>query len=184
MRRIVQFSFAIGLAALPTGALIAARQASPGPHIAVTFTSAARATAVTGRVYVAISRVNDRSPIDQTSPTGVPLFAVNVENLAPGQVAAIGPDAAGYPLASLRGLPDGDYWMEPFVNVYTRFARADGHVVWLHMDQWEGQNWKRAPGNLFGQPVRVHVDRTSTQTITLAADQVIPPVPVPADTAT
>src|SRR5579863_2960091 len=184
MRRIVQFSFAIGLAALPTGALIAARQASPGPHIAVTFTSAARATAVTGRVYVAISRVNDRSPIDQTSPTGVPLFAVNVENLAPGQVAAIGPDASGYPVASLRNLPAGDYWMEPFVNVYTRFPRADGHVVWLHMDQWEGQDWKRSPGNLYGHAVRVHFDPQSSAAIALVADQAIAPVQIPPDTAT
>src|ERR1700683_1342566 len=114
MRRIVQFSSAVSLAALLAVALTAARQAPSGPHIDVTFTAAARATAVTGRVYVAISRTNDRSPIDQTDPTGVPLFALNVEGLAPGDAAAIGPGAAGYPVASLRDLPAGDYWMEPF----------------------------------------------------------------------
>ena len=48
--------------------------------------------------------------------------------------------------------------MQPFVNVYTRFPRADGKTVWLHMDQWEGQNWKRSPGNLFGDPVQVQFD--------------------------
>ena len=47
--------------------------------------------------------------------------------------------------------------MQPFVNVYTRFPRADGHTVWLHNDQWEGQDWKRSPGNLFGDPVEGRV---------------------------
>jgi hypothetical protein len=184
MRRIVQFSSAVSLAALFAVALTAAHLPPPDPRLEITFTAAARAAAVTGRVYVAISRSNDRPPIDQTDPTGVPLFAVNVETLGPGQVAAIGPDAVGYPVATLRNLPAGDYWMEPFVNVYTRFPRADGHVVWLHMDQWEGQNWKRSPGNLYGRAVRVHFDPQSSAAIPLVVDQVIPPVHVPPDTAT
>jgi len=184
MRRIVQFSSAVSLAALFAVALRAAHLPPSGPRLDVTFTAAARAAAVTGRVYVAISRSNDRPPIEQTSPTGVPLFAVNVENLAPGQVAAIDADAAGYPVRSLRDLPAGDYWMEPFVNVYTRFPRADGHVVWLHMDQWEGQDWKRSPGNLYAHPVHVHFDPQSSAAIPLVADQVVPPIQVPPDTAT
>ena len=72
--------------------------------------------------------------------------------------------------------------MQPFVNVYTKFARADGHTVWLHMDQWEGQNWKTSPGNLFGDPVQVTFDPASTTPIRLIADKVIPPIQVPADT--
>ena len=60
-------------------------------------------------------------------------------------------------MASLRDIPAGEYWVQPFVNVYTRFARADGHTVWLHMDQWEGQDWKRSPGNLYGDPVKMQL---------------------------
>ena len=30
-----------------------------------------------------------------------------------------------------------------FVNVYSEFRRADGHVLWMHDDQWEGQRWTR-----------------------------------------
>jgi hypothetical protein len=71
--------------------------------------------------------------------------------------------------------------VQPFVNVYTRFDRADGRTVWLHMDQWEGQNWKRSPGNLYGEPVRVAWDPASRAPIRLVADRVIPPVTVPAD---
>ena len=99
-------------------------------------------------VYVAISRDNQPTPIEQTGPTGVPLFSNYVEQLAPGGAAVIGTAERGHPIASLRDIPAGDYWVQPFVNVYTRFPRADGHTVWMHMDQWEGQNWKRSPGNL------------------------------------
>ena len=155
----------------------------PGPRFTVTVPSKARAEAVTGRVYVAISKTNDRTPIQQADTNGVPLFAVNVESLAPGAPARIDGTTLGYPLKSLRDLPEGDYWAQAFVNVYTRFARADGHTVWMHMDQWEGQNWKRSPGNIEGKPVQIHFDPASSTPIALVADNLIPPITPPADTA-
>jgi enterochelin esterase-like enzyme len=155
---------------------------SEGPRIDVLFSREARAETVTGMVYVAISRDNRRSPIDQTSPTGVPLFSRFVDGLAPDAVATFTAEDRGHPLRSLRDLPAGEYWMQPFVNVYTRFPRADGHTVWLHNDQWEGQDWKRSPGNLFGDPVRVAFDPKSATPLRLVANRVIPPIPLPADT--
>lgn len=157
--------------------------AADGPRIEVGFSTAARAVPVTGRVYVAISRDNDKPPIQQVDVGGVPLFGRNVEALKPGETAAIGPDDFGAPLASLRDLPAGEYWMQPFVNVYTEFRRADGHIVWLHMDQWEGQDWKRSPGNLYGEPVKVRFDPASDAPIKLVADKAIASIPFPADTA-
>jgi hypothetical protein len=152
-------------------------------RIEVLFSKDARAERVTGMVYVAISRDNRRTPIEQTSPTGVPFFSRFVEQLAPDSAIAITADNRGHPVRTLRDLPAGEYWMQPFVNVYTRFPRTDGHTVWLHNDQWEGQNWKRSPGNLFGEPTKVTFDPKSTTPIRLTADQVIPPVQVPGDTA-
>ena len=178
---IIGITFASGLA----GAALTARQAAPaGLRFEIAFGKDARAEPVTGRVYVAISRTNDRQPIQQADSTGSPLFAKNVESLAPGATAVIGADDLGHPVASLRDIPEGDYWVQPFVNVYTKFARADGHTVWLHMDQWEGQNWRRSPGNLYGDAVKMHVSSSSTAPIRLVADKVIPPVQVPADTDT
>ena len=50
---------------------------------------------MTGRVYVAISKTNDRTPIQQTDTNGVPLFGVNVECAALRRNAAtIDADAA------------------------------------------------------------------------------------------
>jgi hypothetical protein len=157
------------------------RAAPSGPRIEIAFSKEARAEAVTGMVYVAISRDNQQSPIEQAAPTGAPLFSRFVEGLAPGTPAAITSDDRGHPVQSLRDLPAGDYWMQPFVNVYTRFPRADGKTVWLHNDQWEGQNWKRSPGNLLGDPVKVTFDPKSPAPIRLVANKAIPQVQPPAD---
>jgi hypothetical protein len=160
-------------------------QARPtdGPRVEIAFAAGARSEPVTGMVYLAISHDNKRTPIEQAGPTGAPLFSTYVEALGPGRAAAIDATAAGHPVASLRDIPAGEYWMQPVVNVYTRFARADGHTVWLHMDQWEGQDWKRSPGNLYGEPVKISWDPKASTPLRLTADKVIPPIEVPADTA-
>lgn len=170
------------IAAAATAAARARAQPAAGPRFEITVPARAHAEPITGMVYVAISRENQRTPIDQTGPTGTPLFSTPVDGLRPGGAAIIDSESRGHPVASLRDIPAGDYWVEPFVNVYTRFPRADGHTVWLHMDRWEGQQWKRSPGNLFGTPARIHIDPASSTPIRLVADQMIPPVRMPADT--
>jgi hypothetical protein len=175
------------LAALASGAVhLSAQPPAPsqagGLRVEISFSAAARSEPVTGMVYLAISKDNQNSPIQQTDPEGVPLFSAYVEGLKPGAPAIITRENRGHPVASLAGIPAGEYWVQPFVNVYTRFPRADGHTVWMHMDQWEGQNWKRSPGNLFGDPVKMRIDPSSTTPIKLVADKVIPPIKVAADT--
>jgi hypothetical protein len=172
-------------AILLLGALapLAAAAAQAAPRFEVTFSKQTRAEPITGRVYVALSRTSDarNTPIQQTDETGVPLFGLDVENLAAGAPAVIDATTFGYPVRSLKDVPKGEYWAQPFVNVYTKFARADGHTVWLHMDQWEGQNWKRSPGNMYGDPVKISFDPASSTPVRLVADKVIPPIVVPAD---
>jgi enterochelin esterase-like enzyme len=182
MRRLL--AVAVALAVTGTARTSGGRQsgAAAGPRIEIAFSREARAEPVTGMVYVAISRTNQSSPIEQTSPTGVPLFSRFVEGLAPGVFAAIAADDRGHPLQSLGDLPAGEYWMQPFVNVYTRFARADGKTVWLHNDQGEGQNWKQSPGNLLADPVRVKFDPGSAAPIRLVANRAIPRIDPPAET--
>lgn len=156
------------------------------PVFTVSFAASARPEPVTGRVYVAISRTNDRqTPIRQAGPTGAPLFAVGVDQLTAGTEVRFAATTPGHPVATLGDLPPGDYWVQPFVNVYTRFPRADGHTVWLHMDQWEGQNWRNSPGNLYGDPVKVSIGPDAGRTaapIRLVADKVIPPIEMRPDT--
>lgn len=155
-------------------------------RIEVTFSQAVHKERITGRAYVAFSRTStpDRGPIAQAGENGVPMFGVDIEQLAAGRVALIDSTAFGHPVKRLRDLPAGEYWAQAFVNVYTKFERADGNTIWAHMDQWEGQNWRRSPGNLFSAPVKVSWDPKAKKPIRLVADQVIPPVEVPAETET
>ncbi len=172
-------SLRVALALLSLSAIAATAAAQ---RFEISVSPAAHAAPITGRVYVAVSRVRGpRTPIEQTGQTGVPLFAVDVNALAAGSSAVIDATAFGHPLQSVRDLPAGDYWVQPFVNIYTRFARADGHTVWMHMDQWEGQHWQRSPGNLYGEPVQVRWNPSSRAAVKLVADKVIPPVVVPND---
>jgi hypothetical protein len=179
--RIAALATLLGAAGSASGQAQSPSRATP--RFEITFPGAVNGQPITGRVYVALSRTSDArsTPIQQTDETGVPLFGVDVENLKPNTPATIDASAFGYPVRSLSQLPKGEYWVQPFINVYTRFARADGHTVWLHMDQWEGQNWKRSPGNLYGDPVRITFDPNDPKPIRLAADRAIPPIVVPAD---
>ncbi|MEP6620723.1 MAG: alpha/beta hydrolase-fold protein [bacterium] len=167
---------AVAFAAITLGA-------QAGPRFEISFAKSAHAEPVTGRVYVALTRIADTSgtPIARSGESGDPLFGTNVENLPAGQTAVIDVSAFGHPVQSLRDIPAGEYRVQAFVNVYTKFTRADGHTVWMHMDQWEGQHWKTSPGNMFGDPVRITFDPKSTKPIRLVADKVIPPIVVPAD---
>ncbi len=174
--------FAAGALALTPRVTLLAQRPTTGPKFAISFPATAHTGPITGRVYVAISKTNDRAPIQQTDTTGVPLFGANIDALAPGAAATIDASTLGYPVKSLKDLPAGDYWAQAFVNVYTKFARADGHTVWLHQDQWEGQNWKISPGNITGTPVQIHWDPAASTTIALSAANVIPPIAPAVDT--
>ena len=78
--------------------------------------------------------------------------------LVAGTAAVIDETTPGYPVTSLRELPAGDYFVQALANVYTEFHRSDGHTIWAHMDQWEGQHFTRAPGNLVSAVQRLHLD--------------------------
>jgi hypothetical protein len=126
------------LAALAAGGAVrlGAQPQGRGLRVEISFNAGARAEPVTGMVYLAISKDNQSSPIQQTDPEGVPLFSTFVQDLKPGTAVSITRENRGHPVKSLADIPAGEYWVQPFVNVYTRFPRADGHTVWLHMDQW------------------------------------------------
>ena len=143
-----------------------------GLRVEITVPASVRSEPVTGRVYFIVARTDEREPRLQIGRTGTPFFGRDVTKLAPGQAAIIDATDLGTPVASLTDLPPGDYVVQAFVNLYSEFTRADGHTVWMHDDQWEGQHWNVAPGNLYSQPQKIRIDAT-TERIRLAADQVI-----------
>jgi hypothetical protein len=171
------------VAAGPRPAAVEVQRSRPAPlRVAISFPASAHAQPITGRVYVMIAKTGDREPRLQIGRTGVPFFGRDVEQLKPGQPATIDDTDLGSPVDSLRDIPAGDYFVQGFVNVYSEFRRSDGHVLWMHDDQWEGQQWVRSPGNLYSDVQRVHIDPARGGTLTLSASNVIPPVVVPPDT--
>jgi hypothetical protein len=164
------------LAAGPAGAQDAATR------FRVRFPASAVDQPITGRIYVVISRTDEREPRLQVGRTGVPFFGHDVEGLAPGTWGTIDGSELGFPLEAMTDLPAGDYFVQGFVNRYSEFQRADGHTLWMHDDQWEGQHWRTSPGNLYSDVQRVHLDPRLGWEIELTAAHVIPPVEIPADT--
>jgi len=150
----------------------------------ISFPSSVLPEEITGRVFVMITKDEKREPRLQAGSwsRSVPFFGLDVESMKPGEVAVIDESILGYPLKSLSEIPPGDYYVQGLVNIYTQFHRSDGHVIWAHMDQWEGQRFNRSPGNLHSEVKSVHLDPSSGYTIELILDKVIPPVEVPEDT--
>ncbi len=148
----------------------------------VSFPETLRSEALTGRVFVMISDSDRREPRLQVSRRGTPFFGVDVEGLEPGHTAVIDGSTLGAPVEQLADIPPGEYYVQALINIYTKFERADGHTVWMHNDQWEGQNWRRSPGNLVSEVQQVTIDPGRGGTIRLEASSSLPEYPFPEDT--
>lgn len=157
-------------------------QETPDTRFRISFPRETHDGPITGRVFVMISTTDEREPRLQIGRSGVPFFGRDVIGLRPGQDGVVDETDLGSPLESLRELPAGDYFVQGMVNVYSEFRRADGHVVWMHDDQWEGQSFQRSPGNLYSDVVRVHLDPKEGFDVELSASHVIGPIELPEDT--
>lgn len=180
----VRGAAAIALIVASPGAVSAARAPS-GPQFAVTVDPALRREPLTGRVFVFVSRRATPEPRLQYGGLAdtVPLFGQDVSQLRPGGKIVIDAATPGYPLATPRDLPAGDYTIQALANVYTRFPRADGNTIWAHNDRGEGQQFTLAPGNLVSAPEHVRIDPSRAQTFTLKLVRAIPALPAVPDTA-
>lgn len=151
----------------------------------VSFPSSANTGPLTGRAFVIISERGDREPRLQTGSdlaNGTPIWATNFSKVSAGDPIAIDGDTFGFPYESLRDLPPGEYYVQAVVSIYTRFDRADGHSIWIHNDQWEGQKSNTSPGNLYSDVIRMDLDPADTGTVSLSVKNIIPPIDVPTDT--
>ncbi len=140
---------------------------------------------ITGRVYVIISKEDDREPRLQTGfdpATGTPIWGKNVYSLKSGEAAVIDEDGFGFPLDSIKKIPPDEYYVQGFINIYTEFKRSDGHTLWMHNDQWEGQKWNISPGNIYSDVKKIAIDPSKERIIKLECTNVIPPREVPPDT--
>ena len=175
MSRSLCLSLALGLAAVTT--------APAQARFSISFPATVHPEPITGRVFLFLSHDSAPDPRIGAHPfeRGIPLFGVDVTALKPGDAATIGDTTLGFPFTSLKDVPVGDYYVQALVNVYTEVHRADGHTLWVHWDQWEGQQFNTSPGNLYSTVVKVHLDPAAPITVSLSLTKTIPPRALPAD---
>jgi hypothetical protein len=170
--------FAFAPSAFPAAAPAAGRIA-PAEFVVV-LPAAADAGPGPGRLFLFVTAETGTEPRFQTKAS---LFGLDVRGANDGQRIVIPATTPGYPERQLGDLAPGDYLVQAVYNLLTEFPRADGHTLWAHMDQWEGQNFTRSPGNLYSEPRRVRVGAGVTARVELPLTNTVPPIVVPADTA-
>ncbi len=176
-----------GLSALALAASFAAagrQPAQPGPlRFTVALPPSAGDVPLDGRLLVVVSRVEGTEPRFQVNdgPSGQPVFGIDVEAWKPGTTATIDGSVPGFPPDRVTDIPPATYTVQALLHKYETFRRGDGHTVKMPMDRGEGQQWARAPGNLYSTPVRIALGPRAG-TIALTLDRTIPPIPPPMDT--
>ena len=152
-----------------------------GVRFTVSYPADLHAGPLDGRLLLMFSTDDGAEPRFQisTGPSTQQIFGIDVEGLAPGEEVVFDHTVLGYPRDGLADVPAGTYHVQALLHVYETFARSDGHVVKLPMDRGEGQQWNRAPGNLYSTPAQVGLNPGRAVTVRLALDQIIPPIPDP-----
>ena len=138
------------------------------------------AGALDGRLILLFSKAGSGEPRFQINdgPSSQQAFGIDVEGWKAADAKVFDTAVLGYPLESLKDLPAGEYTVQALLHKYETFRLADGRVLKLPMDRGEGQQWNRAPGNLYSTPRKV----TWPVRVEITLDLVIPPIPDPPTT--
>jgi hypothetical protein len=158
------------------GLAFGAEEQAAAVRLTVSVSPAVQSGPVSGRILLLLSRTERFNP----RVNGTPVFGLNVDDLEPGTRVTVDDRAFGHPVRRLSEIPEGEYFAQAWLNIYTTFKRSDGKTVKLHMDRGEGQNWRRSPGNLYSRPVKVRIGGADNPTLIL--DQAVPPLPPYEDT--
>jgi hypothetical protein len=143
----------------------------------ITFPASVHPTPVTGRLFLILARDGTIEPRLQQP---LELLGVDVRGERPDEPAVIDGATSGFPSRTLSEVPPGDYFVQAVLNVYTEFHRSDGHTIWAHMDQWEGQQFESSPGNLISEARQLHLDSAGGN-FKVNLTKVIPPIQAPPD---
>lgn len=153
-------------------------------QFAISFPDSLSDEALDGRMLLLISDNNEAEPRFQISdgPDTKLVFGIDVNALKAGDEAIISDTVFGYPLKSISEIPAGEYYVQALLHKYETFNLSNGHTVKLPMDQGEGQQWNRSPGNYYSTPQKVYIDPAEKETIHISLDNEIPPIEEPEDT--
>lgn len=161
-----------------------ASQAGTSATIEFPFPSEHYEEALDGRMIVLISEGIETEPRFQLRDDTKTCqgFGMDVEDWTPGESLQFDMSAFGYPIRNVGDLPAGEFYIQVLFHKYETFNRADGHTVKLPMDRGEGQQWNRAPGNLYSTPQKITIREGDFPSLNIQLDQKIPPIDPPEDT--
>jgi hypothetical protein len=157
--------------------------AAAAQTITVRFPASRSGTPLDGRLLLLLSNdpsAEPRMQIDDTAKSQM-VFGVTVDRWKPGSPLMVGDNAQGYPRASLKDVPPGEYTIQAVLNIYETFHRADGKTIKLAPDRGEGQHWNLAPGNLLSKPRKVRIGPEASP-IEVVLEDAIPPIKPKPDT--
>lgn len=150
--------------------------------VSVSFNSSLEPETKDGRLLLMFSTDESNEPRFQINdgPGTQLIFGKNVDGMQPGDQVAFDDNAFGYPIEQLSNLKPGEYWVQVLLHTYETFELSTGHTVKLPMDNGEGQQWNRSPGNLYSTPQKVTIAPGAK--IDIVMDQKIAPIEEPEDT--
>ena len=155
---------------------------SPSNKIQISIAPELGESLTDGRILLIFSKDTEREPrfsiSDNVSTAQV--FGMDFTDYTAGEPLSFDTNSFGYPIESMDSIPEGDYSVQAYIIKYETFDRSDGHTVKLAMDQGEGRQWARTPGNIYSTPTKITLKKGAK--IDLTIDQIIPPIEEKADT--
>jgi hypothetical protein len=122
----------------------------------------------TGRMLVVLGKQGEREPRRSIGDTGMdsaPLLGCDVALLKQGTHVVLDGHSAIFPIANLAALPAGDYQVQALFR-----CNPDLRIP-------------NAPGNLYSEPLKLHLDPSAGGSFKLELTKALPPEEMPADTA-
>ena len=113
-----------------------------------------------GRLFIVIGKAPRPEPRVTIGETGIyapPVLGVDVRNFGAGTVASIDKSASIFPISNLDSLPAGDYYVQALFDTNIDLKSVN------------------APGNLYSDAQRVHLDPRSSGIVKLVLDKRVPP---------
>ncbi len=159
-------------------------QPPPDFTIRVSFPESVKDQPMDGRLLLLLSTNPEEEPrfqINDGLKTQM-IFGKNVESMKPGTEQLFGGEIPGFPYQNLKEVPPGEYYVQALLHRYETFHLASGQTVKLPMDDGEGQQWNRSPGNLYSKPFKMTITKDGVVDVKVVMDQVIPPIAEPIDT--
>ncbi len=137
-----------------------------------------------GRLILIIAANGEKEPRDQVNADfdAAQIFGINVDGWSRGETARIDDQVLGFPALSLDAVPAGDYWVQAVLRKYDTFNLANGKTVKLPAARGAGQNWRKEPGNLFSEPMKLSFDPQASTVTRVELSEVNPAIEEPEDT--